>query len=61
MLAQPIPLVKQDFTFTELLPGLVTCEAPPKDPHSWSNAEANEPAFLVYLGYNIPQERDDDI
>jgi len=47
MLAQSIPLVQQDFTFTELLPGLVTCEAPAEDPHSWGNAEANEPAFLV--------------
>jgi hypothetical protein len=49
----------QDFTFTELLPGLVICEAPAEDPHSWGNAQANEPAFLVYLGYNIPQERDE--
>jgi hypothetical protein len=49
----------QDFTFIELLPGLVLCEAPAEDPHSWGNAHADEPAFLVYLGYNIPQERDE--
>ena len=59
MLAQSIPLVQQDFMFIELLPGLVICEAPTEDPHSWGNAQANEPAFLVYLGYNIPQERDE--
>ena len=59
MLTQQPPPIQQDFTFTELLPGLVICEAPPKDPHGWSNAHADEPAFLVYLGYNSPQERDE--
>jgi hypothetical protein len=49
----------QDFTFKELLPGLAICEAPVEDPYAWGNAHADEPAFLVYLGYNIPQERDD--
>jgi hypothetical protein len=49
----------QDFVFTELLPGLVICEAPTDDPHDWGNAHADKPAFLVYLGYNIPQERED--
>ena len=49
----------QDFTFKELLPGLVICEAPLKDPHGWGNAHADEPSFLVYLGYNSPQERDE--
>ena len=49
----------QGFTFTELLPGLAICEAPADNPHNWGNAYTNKPAFLVYLGYNIPQERDD--
>jgi hypothetical protein len=53
------PLTVQGFEFTELLPGLVISEAPVNDPHGWGNAEANEPAFLVYLGYNISQERDE--
>lgn len=48
----------QDFKFTELLPGLVICEAA-RDVHHWGNATENEPAFLVYLGYNIPQERNE--
>jgi hypothetical protein len=58
MLAQQ-PLTVQCFEFTELLPGLVICEAPADDPHNWGNADANEPAFLVYLGYNVPQEREE--
>ena len=58
MLAQQFSIV-QGFIFTELLPGLVICEAPADDPHNWGNAYTNKPAFLVYLGYNIPQERDD--
>jgi hypothetical protein len=58
MLAQQ-PSTVQCFTFTELLPGLVICEAPADDPHDWGNTHANEPAFLVYLGYNIPQEREE--
>jgi hypothetical protein len=48
----------QRFELTELLPGLVICEAP-QDLHCWNNATANTPAFLVYLGYNIPAERDE--
>ena len=48
----------QYFEFNELLPGLVICEAP-RDIHGWSNATANTPAFLVYLGYNVPTERDE--
>jgi hypothetical protein len=58
MLSQSISTA-QDFEFIELLPGLVICEAPIDDPHSWGNAHINKPAFLVYLGYNIPQERDE--
>jgi hypothetical protein len=54
-----LPVIMRDFTFTELLPGLVICEAPIDDPHDWGNAHADKPAFLVYLGYNIPQERED--
>ena len=49
----------QGFTFTELLPGLVICEAPAADPHSWGNAHTDRPALLVYLGYNSTQERDE--
>ncbi|AFY97108.1 hypothetical protein [Chamaesiphon minutus] len=59
MLAQQPSTVQQGFTFTELLPGLVICNAPAEDPHGWGNADADKPAFLVYLGYNIPQERDE--
>ena len=57
MLTQyPAPV--QDFEFTELLPGLVICEAI-RDTHGWNNATADRSAFLVYLGYNIPAERDE--
>jgi hypothetical protein len=48
----------QGFKFTELLPGLVICEAA-QDIHRWGNGTEVDPAFLVYLGYNIPQERDE--
>ena len=58
MLAQQ-PSIVQAFKFAELLPGLVICEAPAADPHGWGNAHADEPAFLIYLGYNIPQEREE--
>jgi hypothetical protein len=40
----------QDFTFTELLSGLVICEAA-RDIHRWGNGTDVNPAFLVYLGY----------
>jgi hypothetical protein len=57
MLTQyPAPV--QNFIFTELLPGLVICEAI-RDIHGWNNATTDESAFLVYLGYNIPAERDE--
>jgi hypothetical protein len=56
------------FPCRELLPGLVICEAIEKndddrftDVYSWGNATAKQPPFLVYLGYNSPQERDDYI
>jgi hypothetical protein len=48
----------QGFKFTELLPGLAICEAA-QDIHHWGNSTDLDPAFLVYLGYNIPQERDE--
>jgi hypothetical protein len=48
----------QRFEFHELLPGLVICEAS-RDLHGWGNATAKAPAFLVYLGYNSPTERDE--
>jgi hypothetical protein len=56
MLSQQSSTV-QGFTFTELLPGLVICEAV-RDIHHWRNGTEVDSAFLVYLGYNIPQERD---
>jgi hypothetical protein len=56
MLTQQSPTV-ESFAFTELLPGLVICEAA-RDIHHWGNSTDLDPAFLVYLGYNIPQERD---
>jgi hypothetical protein len=56
MTTQTPPTI-QGFEFTELCPGLVICEAPSDNPHSWNNATADQPAFLVYLGYNIAQER----
>jgi hypothetical protein len=49
------------FPCKELLPGLVICEAIDGDPYSWDNATHQQPPFLVYLGYNSPQERDDYI
>lgn len=57
MLTQQFSAV-QGFKFTELLPGLVICEAA-QDIHRWGNGTEVNPAFLVYLGYNIPQERDE--
>ena len=48
----------QRFEFSELLPGLVICEAT-HDLYCWNNATANTPAFLLYLGYNVPSERDE--
>ena len=48
----------QGFTFSKLLPGLVICEAI-RDIHYWNNATTDKSAFLVYLGYNIPLERDE--
>jgi hypothetical protein len=58
MLSQSSSTV-QGFEFIALLPGLVICEAPVRDPHSWGNAHIDKPAFLVYLGYDIPQEREE--
>ena len=56
------------FPCRELLPGLVICESIEKndddrfiDVYGWGNATAKQPPFLVYLGYNSPQERDDYI
>ena len=48
----------QRFEFSELLPGLVICEAT-RDLYCWNNATANTPAFLLYLGYNVSTERDE--
>ena len=56
------------FPCRELLPGLVICESIEQDErdqfvdiHRWGNATAKQPPFLLYLGYNSPQERDDYI
>jgi hypothetical protein len=51
--------IQDFFAFRELVLGLVICESPISDPYSWGNAQGEDPAFLVYLGYNIPQERED--
>jgi hypothetical protein len=56
MLVQSIE--SPEFTFTQLLPGVVICEAS-FDIYGWNNATERDPAFLVYLGYNIPLERDE--
>ena len=48
----------QPFKFNELLRGLVICKAP-RDIRGWGNATAKTPAFLLYLGYNTPVERDE--
>jgi hypothetical protein len=57
----PLKKTANLFPFTELLPGIVICESIDGDPHSWGNATHRQPPFLVYLGYNFPQERDDYI
>jgi hypothetical protein len=57
MLIQAAP-TQESFQFREIFPGLVVCEAPMSDPHNWSNANEEEPAFLVYLGCNTRSERD---
>jgi hypothetical protein len=48
----------QYFKFKELLPGLVICETT-HDIHGWNNATVLSPAFLLYLGYNSPSQRDE--
>ncbi len=50
--------VTESFSCQELLPGLVICESLNGDPHGWNNGERNKPPFIVYLGYNSPEERD---
>jgi hypothetical protein len=57
----PLKKTADLFPCKELLPGLVICESIDGDPHSWGNATDRQPPFLVYLGYNSPQERDDYI
>jgi hypothetical protein len=49
---------QESFKFQEILPGVVICEAPASDPHNWGNSDKDRPAFLVYLGYNTRNERD---
>lgn len=56
------------FPTRQLLPGLAICEAVERDrngswidPHHWGNATVDLPPFIVYIGYNSPQERDDYI
>ena len=50
--------ITDSFPCQELLPGLVICESLNGDPHGWNNSERNKPPFIVYLGYNSPEERD---
>jgi hypothetical protein len=57
----PLKKTADLFPCKELLPGIVICESIDGDPHSWGNATHRQPPFLVYLGYNSPQERDDYI
>jgi hypothetical protein len=56
------------FPCRELLSGLVICESIEKDErdrfidiHRWGNATTKQPPFILYLGHNSPQERDDYI
>jgi hypothetical protein len=58
MTISPLKSQPNPFQFSELLPGLVICQAQ-EDIHNWGNSENNEPAFLVYIGYHTPQERDE--
>jgi hypothetical protein len=53
-----ITTVQESFQFQRILPGLVICEAPASDPHFWGNADKESWFFLVYLGYNTCNERD---
>jgi hypothetical protein len=46
------------FPYRELIPGLVICESINGDPHGWNNGERDKPPFILYLGYNSPEERD---
>ena len=57
----PLKNTADSFPCKELLPGLVICESIDGDLHGWGNATHRQPPFLVYLGYNSPQERDDYI
>jgi hypothetical protein len=49
------------FPYRELIPGLVICESINGDPHGWNNGERDKPPFILYLGYNSPEERDEFI
>jgi hypothetical protein len=49
------------FPYRELIPGLVICESINGDPHGWNNGERDQPPFILYLGYNSPEERDEFI
>ncbi len=51
----------KSFQFTEILPGLVICEALRRDIHNWGNEEGGKPAFLVYLAIILPGERGLDL
>lgn len=50
--------ITNSFPCQELLTGLVICESINGDPHGWNNGERAKPPFIVYLGYNSPEERD---
>jgi hypothetical protein len=47
-----------NFQISEILPSLVICEAVDGDVYRWGNAEAAYPAFIAYIGYSTPEEKD---
>jgi hypothetical protein len=47
------------FQISEILPSLVICEAVDGDVYRWGNAEADYPAFIVYIGYSTHEEKDE--
>lgn len=50
-------LLKPIFAYRQIVPSLVVCEAS-VDVHGWNNTCGDLPAFLTYIGYNLPEERD---
>jgi hypothetical protein len=48
-----------NFQISEILPSLVICEAIDGDVYRWGNAEIDYPAFIAYIGYSSPEEKDE--